>query len=473
MRTWCRGRLVHVQREVVSALEEVGDFAAATAVTDEALAEYPAEGQHQVRDELAAAKLRLARTSPRPEDPLVAELVAEALSRGAAMGLEARIWAAINLLDMPGRREAALKLTNQVTEELEGSRDLGSFATWRLALAFHAGRAEYPTVIQRLLAPLLSSDDISLQDAASAVLRTGSGPQADTRLQIAMLEADLLAEPSDDDNLRLHNALARAYEMVGDYHSALSAAQQEVRLRQRLQGNDHPATLTARRNCALLTGKAGEAEAARNQLAELLPEYERVFGPDHRETLFTQHDRALWTGSAGQSAVARDQFAQLLPDFVRTFGPQHPETLAVRQNHATYTGQAGDRAGARDQLAALLPDYARVFGPGHPQTLMMRFNHATCTGEAGDPAAARDQLAALLSDYEREVGPGHPQTLRARARFAFYVGEAGDAASARDQIAALLPDLEQVLGPGHPDTFEARLHLAYFAWKLQGGSGSQ
>jgi hypothetical protein len=208
-----RDRLARVQQALVPGLESAGDLGAAAMVADDALTEWPADEQHdQEWGELAAAKLRLAYASPHPHDPLVEELTAEALAGGAAVGLEARVWAAVSLLNTPGRSEAALSMTDQVAADLDRHTGLAAAAAgWRLLLAFHAGRAGYAKIMQPLLKPLLSSDDADLQDAARAALHTVGGPQAGTRLQVIMLDAELQKQPSDYDRLRLHNALADAY----------------------------------------------------------------------------------------------------------------------------------------------------------------------------------------------------------------------------------------------------------------------
>ena len=73
------------------------------------------------------------------------------------------------------------------------------------------------------------------------------------------------------------------------------------------------------------------------------------------------------TGEAGDAAAARDQYAALLPIEERVLGPEHTETLTTRANLARWTGESGDAAAARDQLAALLPVYERVLGPEHPK----------------------------------------------------------------------------------------------------------
>ena len=358
-----RLRLFRVQRELAGDLEAGGDLAAAAKIAAEALAGCPdGDRYEQDRQTLEAAVLRLGSAQPTGEqDPLVAELTGEALRGGAAVGLEARVWAAVNLLGMPGRSEEALRLIDQVTAELDARGDLGdSEVSWRLLLAFCAGRAGHPSAVQPLLAPLLSSPDGAVQGEASRVLRAIKDPYADERLQIETLEAELRTGPSDDDLLRLHAALSRTYGKVGDYRNALQHAQHEVPLRQRLQGPEHPSTLDARANLASLTGEAGDAAGARDQFAALLPIRERVLGPEHPDTLAVRANLASWTGEAGDAAGARDQFAALLPIRERVLGPEHPDTLLARANLASLTGAAGDAAGARDQFAALLPIRERV-----------------------------------------------------------------------------------------------------------------
>ena len=91
-------------------------------------------------------------------------------------------------------------------------------------------------------------------------------------------------------------------------------------------------------------------------------------GPEHPGALATRSELAYSVGQAGDAAAARDQFAALLPVAERVLGPEHPDTLAARASLAYWTGQAGDAAAARDQFAALLPVAERVLGPEHPDT---------------------------------------------------------------------------------------------------------
>jgi len=108
-------------------------------------------------------------------------------------------------------------------------------------------------------------------------------------------------------------------------------------------------------------------------VAALLPVRERVLGPEDPDTLTARANLASWTGQAGDAAAARDQYAALLPAMERV---SSPDTLTARANLVGWTGEAGDAAAARDLVAALLPAMERVSGPEHPDTLTTRANLA-------------------------------------------------------------------------------------------------
>jgi hypothetical protein len=337
-----RTLLPGVQRELAAALETLGEPAAALSVASAALNDWPPDGTPGDRDWLTAAVLRLSALNPPDErSPLAAQLIAEAVGSGAGLGLEARIWATVNLLRDEGQRAAALDLADQAAATLnERTAGLGPAADqWRLLLAFHAGRAGYPALTERVLAPMLNSGSNEREDAARAVLYACSGPGADKRLQNIVLEAELAELPpdADDDRLRIHHALVLNHHALGEYHQALTHGHEELALRTSIQASDHPNTLTTRHNIANSTGECGDAAGALHLFQELLPDYERALGPDHRDTLTTRHNIAAWTGLCGDAAGALRLSRELLPDRERVLGPHHPDTVITRSNIAYWT----------------------------------------------------------------------------------------------------------------------------------------
>ena len=76
---------------------------------------------------------------------------------------------------------------------------------------------------------------------------------------------------------------------------------------------------------------------------------ERVLGPEHPRTLDTRARTRPLDRVGGDAAAARDQLAALVPIRERVLGPEHPDTLDARQNLAHWTEQAehGDKEGMK------------------------------------------------------------------------------------------------------------------------------
>ncbi|MEV0584573.1 tetratricopeptide repeat protein [Nonomuraea sp. NPDC050310] len=297
--------------------------------------------------------------------------------------------------------------------------------------------------------------------------------QIDDRSQARQLAEQVTAHLRDDTHpcaLHARHVLAHCTGADGNAAAARDQLAELLPVRERVLGAEHPSVLTTRHNLAYWTGRAGDAAAARDLFADLLPVEERVRGAEHSSVLTTRHILAYWTGQAGDAAAALNQLADLLPVQERVLGAEHPDVLATRHNLAYGTGQAGDAAAARDQLAELLPVLERVRGAEHPHVLTTRHNLAYWTGQAGDAAAALNQLAELLPVQERVLGAEHPHVLATRHDLAYGTGQAGDAAAARDQFAELLPMRERVLGAEHPDVLTTRHILAY--WTGQAGDAA-
>ena len=464
-------QLLGVQGQLVHCLEDLDDPAAAYQVAATALEEYVVNGPGQRQaleyDDLLAALLRLARAQQVSQGDVLVDATIDAVTAGgAAVGLEARIWAAIDLLGQPGQRRRALKLTGQIAAELGQRNDLGAVGNrWRLQLAFHAGRAGYPAISQHLLAPLLNgSGSAEDEDAARAVLYAVGGPGADTRLQIVGLEAELAAllPDADDDRLRVHHALAADYGKLGDYDRALHHSQQELLLRRRIQGADHRDTLNTCGRITVWTARSGQPAQALRLARELLRDRERVLGHDHPDTLSSRHNIASLTAECGNLAKALRLFREALCDRERVLGHDHPDTLNTLNNIAAYTGRAGNPAKAAQLHREVLRRREQALGHDHPDTLESRNNIAQSIGEAGNPAKALQLFEELLPELKRVFGPDHPNTLSTRTNIAWFTGQSGHPAQALRLYQKLLPDQEWILGRDHLATLKTRSNIASF-----------
>jgi hypothetical protein len=381
----------------------------------------------------------------------------------------------------------------------------------------------HPLVRAAIRAQLTAEESAHWQQAAAALVEAAL--PADTQAPASwpafarlLPQAQATLNPASDGMERIARYLADSgdYRAARDLYRRIASALTADDAR----GPEHPRTLAARHELARLTGMAGDAAGARDELAALLPVTERVHGPDHSGTLAARRELARWTGEAGDAAGTRAQSVALWPVIERVLGGDHPDALAVRHELARWTWEARDATDARDQCAALLPILEQVLGPHHPTVVLTLREFPGVTGLEEARASARYQLAVLHRIYDRVLGPDHPDTLAiwgtqiswdadtggasiggsdsevaaisrshcevllqrrrdvlgpdhpdtllTRHELARFTGMAGDAAGARDQFADLLPVTERVLGPDHPRTVATRTNLAYWTEKAAG-----
>jgi len=239
---------------------------------------------------------------------------------------------------------------------------------------------QFGTMVSPLLAPLLAND-LARDDAVAKLRRYSliSAPR-DGRISVQRLVQAITL-----DQLRAEEAVAwrRATAMV--IEAALpadpldpAAWPEYAVLLPHVQAALDPAS-SGMYTVARYLGSSGSYTAARDLLQQVFWARETQ-GAEHLDTLTARAELARWTGQAGDAAAARDQFAALLPVMERVLGTDDPDTIIVRADLARWTGEAGDAAAARDQFAALLPALNGTLGTDHPETIIVRAQGARWTG---------------------------------------------------------------------------------------------
>src|SRR5262249_25542786 len=141
------------------------------------------------------------------------------------------------------------------------------------------------------------------------------------------------------------------------YKEAIPLYEQTLADRERTQGADHPATITARGNLASAYHSGRKLAQAIPLYEQSLADCERVLGPDHTDTLTTRSNLAHAYHTVGRMVEAQAMFERTLADCERAFGPDHPLTQTARENL-----EAATQALSRLASAVMLAPYpGRLF----------------------------------------------------------------------------------------------------------------
>ncbi|MFJ9968514.1 tetratricopeptide repeat protein [Streptomyces avermitilis] len=193
---------------------------------------------------------------------------------------------------------------------------------------------------------------------------------------------------------------------------------------------------------------------------DLAAECQRLLGNDHPDTLTARHNLAVAYQQSGRTSEAIELSEQVITDRERLLGDGHPKTLVSRANLAASYLHAGRTREATELSEQVVTDNEGVLGHGHPGTLTSRLNLAAAYQEAGRTSEAIELLKQVVTDSERVLGNDHPHTLAARAKLSFsyqQTGQIGEAIELSEQVAA---DRERILGNDHPDTLIVSIDLA-------------
>ncbi|MGW4077270.1 FxSxx-COOH system tetratricopeptide repeat protein, partial [Streptomyces asiaticus] len=260
-------------------------------------------------------------------------------------------------------------------------------------------------------------------------------------------------------HLILH-AAARFLHDQGQLSQAIHYAHRSVTTSARLNGEDHPDTLTSRSNLAYAYLAAGDLDRAIPLYEQALTERVRVLGEDHPNTLTSRNNLAGAYLAAGDLDRAIPLYEQTLTDTIRVLGEDHPDTLNSRNNLAGAYESAGDLGRAIPLHEQALTDRVRVLGEDHPNTLSSRNNLAGAYESAGDLGRAIPLYEQALTDTIRVLGEDHPDTLSSRNNLAYAYLAAGDLDRAIPLHEQTLTDSVRVLGEDHPNTLSSRNNLA-------------
>jgi len=250
--------------------------------------------------------------------------------------------------------ETAPVLMPLLEDELATGEAIGALRRYSLVTPAEGGSVSVHRLVQTIIADQMPAELARQWQHAAAVLIETAIPD-DPELPrtwptyAALLpHAEAVLDPTSDGiwHIALYLGYSGSYRAARDLFALIADADMDYEA----YGPEHPSTLAARRELARWTGEAGDAAAACDLLAALLPVEERVLGPEHPNTLAVRASLARWTGEAGDAAAARDQFAALLHVRERVLGPEHPDTLTVRASLAQWTEQASAAPRARSSV---------------------------------------------------------------------------------------------------------------------------
>ena len=170
---------------------------------------------------------------------------------------------------------------------------------------------------------------------------------------------------------------------------------------------------------------------------------------EHPDTLKAVRNLAIVLSNQGDLAAARAMYERTLAAEERTLGVEHPSTLATMGSLAAVLLLQGELAAAQEMFERTREGQESALGAAHPDTLRTMGNVAALLANQGDLDAARPLFERELEVSEQTLGAAHPGTLSAARNMAQLLdmqGETDAAAELRQRFGLKMPTKREVSG---------------------------
>jgi eukaryotic-like serine/threonine-protein kinase len=264
------------------------------------------------------------------------------------------------------------------------------------------------------------------------------------------------AGPEVLDALAARQAEAADLGRIGNWQQAYDVHTAVCAERDRVQGAEHPATLTSRHEAAGCLSRLGRAEEALRLYTWIAEVRGRVLGPDHDDTLAARHEAAYELGRLGRHLEAHQEYAAVLAARERTAGAEDPDTLQCRHNLAVNLGHLGRAEEAYTTAATVAAARSRVLGADDPGTLLTRCEMGHALGRLGRWDDALDAYRGVADARARALGAEHADTLAARYEAGICLGRLGRGEEALALFEDLVAARTRTAGSADPETLRAR-----------------
>ena len=269
--------------------------------------------------------------------------------------------------------------------------------------------------------------------------------------------------PEHPETVGAMNDLAIVLDRMGKFAEEQKILEVVVAVKRRTLGPEDPLTLRSVNNLAVALALQGLLEDAVKLLEETLEIQRRVEGPESIFTLRTAYNLAIMRRHLGRWAEARSLFDETLQTLRRVFGPDHQDTLRVLNYLGELLLDQRRPAEARALFEEALKGLRLVLGPTRDETILTMINLADTARLQG----RLDEVRGLAEEADAlnrlALGPDHPQTLFGLTILSSIARDQGRLDDARKGYEKALAAFRRTLSARTP---EVQRCMVDYAWML-------
>jgi tetratricopeptide (TPR) repeat protein len=204
------------------------------------------------------------------------------------------------------------------------------------------------------------------------------------------------------------------YYFLGNYSKALPHAVEAVRIRKKVQGEEHIDYLYSLYNLALLHCHLRNYAKALPLYLEAVEKQKRILGEEHENYLLSLNNLASLHKAMGDYAEALSLYQEAIEKRKRILGEEHEDYLSSLNNLAALYDDMGDYAEALPLYQEALAKQGKVLGKQHPYYATSLYNLGVWHYRQGRQAEALPYFEEAHKIWSDKRGKEHPNTKLAK-----------------------------------------------------------
>jgi tetratricopeptide (TPR) repeat protein len=249
-------------------------------------------------------------------------------------------------------------------------------------------------------------------------------------------------------------------DWLAEYQEAQYVLEGLLRVFQKVLGENHPNTLSAKHNLAYVLSQQGAYKEAQEMYEEVLTSEREMLRENHPNTLTTKHNLASVLSDQGAYKEAQEMYKEVLSSQQKVLGENHPNTLNAKHSLAVVLSYQIAYKEAKEIHEEVLSSQQKVLGENHPSTLTTKLGLAFVISKQGAYKEAQEIYEEVLSLQQKVLGEDHPSTLTTKYSLAGVLSDQEDYKEAQEIHEEVLSLQQKVLGENHPGTLTTKNSLA-------------
>ena len=262
------------------------------------------------------------------------------------------------------------------------------------------------------------------------------------------------------DGLEIEMEIAMTLSHLGKYYEALQKFTSVHDMLLKKFGEQHPSTLTTKRNIASTLSQLYRYSEALEIFKSVHDIEVKELGEQHPRVLTAQHNIAFNLSKLGQCSEALEIFKSVHDMIVKELGEQHPRALTAKHNIANTLSELGQYSEALEIFKSVHDMQVKELGDQHPSTLTTKHNIADTLSKLGQCNKALEIFKSVHDMHVKELGEQHPSTLATKDNIANTLRKLGQCSEALEIFKSVHDMRVKELGEQHPSTLTTKHNMA-------------